>query len=127
MTPHAFAGSPPATSRVAPTTRFGRVRRPAWPAAAPRTRLTPINPLDGGGDLLRLLNRQPAPAVGAHVLDQRHQRPTLLGERVLDPRRELRIGVPLDDALLLEGTEAKREGARADPLQRALQFAEALP
>src|SRR5512133_4024671 len=51
MTPQAFAGSPPATSRVAPTTRFGRVRRPARPAAPPRTCLTPINPLEarGGG------------------------------------------------------------------------------
>src|SRR6266508_5081953 len=45
MTPHAVAGSPPAPSRVATTTRFGRVRRPARPAAPPRTRLTPINPL----------------------------------------------------------------------------------
>src|SRR4051794_24331143 len=45
MTPHAVAGSPPAPSRVATTTRFGRVRRPAWPAAPPRARLTPINPL----------------------------------------------------------------------------------
>src|SRR5512132_2267888 len=45
MTPHALAGSPPATSQVVTTTRFGRLRRPAWPAAPPRTRLTPINPL----------------------------------------------------------------------------------
>ncbi len=47
MTPHAVAGSPPAPSRVGTTTRFGRVRRPAPPAAPPRARLIPINPLAG--------------------------------------------------------------------------------
>ena len=40
--------------------------------------------------------------VAAHVLDQRHERLTLRGERILDPGRDLGIGVPLDDALLLE-------------------------
>src|SRR5512133_2035252 len=51
MTPHAFASSPPATSRVVTTTRFGRGRRPARPAAPPRTRLTPINPLAADRDV----------------------------------------------------------------------------
>ena len=40
---------------------------------------------------------EPAAAVGAHVLDQRHQGAALLGQRVLDPRRHLGVGVPLDD------------------------------
>ena len=47
-------------------------------------------------------------------------------KRVLDPRRDLGIGAPLDDPLLLERAQAQREGARADPLERALELAEAL-
>ena len=35
------------------------------------------------------------------------------------------IGVALDDPLLLQRPQAQRERARADPLQRALQLAEA--
>ncbi len=68
---------------------------------------------------------EPARAVAAHVLDQRHQRLALLGQRVLDPGRHLGEGVALDDALLFQRPQAQREGARADPLQRALQLAEA--
>ena len=49
----------------------------------------------------------------------------LVGERVLDARGNLGVGRRLDDALLLEGPEAEREGARADPLEGALQLAEA--
>ena len=45
---------------------------------------------------------------------------------VLDPRRHLGVGAPLHDPVLLERPQPQREGARADPLQRALQLAEAL-
>ena len=62
----------------------------------------------------RALGAQPLLAVGAHVLDQRKQRAALLGERVLDPRRDLGEGVALHDALLLERAQAQREGARRD-------------
>ena len=80
--------------------------------------------LDADRDGLGVLG-EPAHAVAAHVLDQRHQRLALLGERVLDPRRHLREGVAGDDALGFQRPQAQREGARADPLQRALQLAEA--
>src|SRR5881396_496056 len=45
MTSHAGAGSPPTALRVVTTTRFARVRHPAWPATPPRTRLTHTRPL----------------------------------------------------------------------------------
>ena len=64
-------------------------------------------------------------AVAAHVLDQRDQRPALGGQRVLDPRRHLRVGVPLDDALLLERPQPQRQRPRADAGERALELAEA--
>src|SRR4051794_15742485 len=70
--------------------------------------------------------QKPATAVAPHVLDQGHESATLLGQAVLDPGRHLGIGPSLDDPMLLQSTQAKREGARADPLQRALQFAEPL-
>src|SRR6185295_4240312 len=76
-----------------------------------------------GGD--GRLVEQPAAAVGAHVLDQGYQGLALLGEGVLDPGRHLGEGVALDDALLFQRPQAQRERARADPLERALQLAEA--
>ena len=81
--------------------------------------------LDGGGDSARRRSSSQRRAVAAHVLDQRHQRLALLGQRVLDPRRNLGEGVARDDALLFQRPQAQRERARADPLQRALQLAEA--
>src|SRR5215218_7857491 len=63
--------------------------------------------------------------VAAHVLDERHERLALRRERVLDAGRDLGKGVPLDDALLLQRAKAQREGARADPRERALELAEA--
>src|SRR5262245_46696181 len=63
-------------------------------------------------------------AVAAHVLDQRHEGLALGRKRVLDARRDLGIGVALNDALLLERAQAQRERARADPRQRALQLTE---
>src|SRR5512133_303483 len=103
MTPHAFAGSPPATSRVAPTTRFGRVRRPAWPAAPPRTRLTPINPLVGSGDRL-----------GAeHRVDQAGEAAVELGAAQVQElaRALLALG---DHAGAGEGLEVMAAGRLAD-------------
>src|SRR3954464_12835836 len=67
---------------------------------------------------------EPALPVGAHVLDDRQQRQALPGQRVLDARRDLGVGVALDDPLLLQRAQAQGEGARADALQRALELAE---
>ena len=43
----------------------------------------------------------------------------------VDPGRDLGIGAALDDSLLLQRPQAQREGARADPLERSLELAEA--
>src|SRR3954468_4629656 len=67
---------------------------------------------------------QPRLAVAAHGLDDRDQRATLLGQAVLDARRDLGEGLALEDALLLQRPQAQREGAGADALQRALELAE---
>src|SRR5918996_313139 len=74
------------------------------------------------GYLLALLDRQPLAAVGAHVLDQGDEGPALVRERVRDPGRNLGIGLALHDSLLFQRPEAQREGARADPVERALQL-----
>src|SRR5215208_4695811 len=71
-----------------------------------------------------LLLGQPAAAVGAHVLDQRDEGPTLVGELIGDARRDLGERAALDDALLLERPEAERERPGADALQRPLELAE---
>src|SRR5215211_2241345 len=68
---------------------------------------------------------KPATAIRAHGLDQGHERPALLGERVLHPRGYLRVRPALDNALVLERPQAQRERAGTDPLQRSLQLAEA--
>ncbi len=62
------------------------------------------------GATLGLIVHQPAPAVAAHVLDQRHQRLTFLGQRVLDPRRHLGEGAADDDPLLFQRPQPQREG-----------------
>ena len=135
--------SPPATRALSRTaasaaSRFSaslRRKSRTSPASAPRLgapaparRLAASGDwtfvLDAGRDGLGVLG-QPAHAVAAHVLDQRHQRLALLGERVLDPRRHLGEGVAGDDALRFQRPQAQRERARADPLERALQLAEA--
>src|SRR5436305_10659187 len=67
---------------------------------------------------------EPVTTVRAHVLDQRHQRSPLLGERILDPRWNLREGLAPDDALFLERPQAQRQGAGADAVQRALELTE---
>src|SRR5579862_2192496 len=61
----------------------------------------------------------------AHALDDREQVDPLLRERVLDARRDLGVGVALDDAVLLERAQPQRERPRADPRERALELAEA--
>src|SRR6266487_1872043 len=73
------------------------------------------------------LGGQPALAVLAHRLDDRDERAALLGEQVLDARRNLGERRALDDALLLERAQAQRQRTRADALQRALELAEARP
>src|SRR5215217_3516766 len=80
--------------------------------------------LDRGGDPVVLVDRQPAAAVGAHVLDQRDESAALAGELIGDPRRDLGEGPALDDAVLLELAETQRQGARTDALERALQLTE---
>ena len=57
---------------------------------------------------------QPLAAVDAHRLDDRDQRAALLGQRVLDARRDLGVRLARDDALLLERPQAQRERARRD-------------
>src|ERR687896_761278 len=79
----------------------------------------------GRGPHYAVVHAQPLAPVAAHVLDQRHERLALRRKRVLDPWGHLGEGVALDDALLLERPQAKRQGARADAGQRALQLAEA--
>src|SRR5271165_1254314 len=78
-----------------------------------------------GLDAIGALRAEPVFAVRAHVVDDRQQRPALLGERVLDARGHLGERVALDDALLLERTQAQRQRARADPRERAFELAEA--
>src|SRR5215212_6666699 len=68
---------------------------------------------------------EPLAAVAAHVVDQRHQGLALGRERVLDPRRDLGIGVALDYAVLLERAQPQRERAWADPRERPLELTEA--
>src|SRR4029453_18465866 len=85
---------------------------------------------DLGGDRLgrcggALVDAEGLAPAGAAVLVQRPERLALRRERVLDARRHLGEGVPLDDALLLERTEAQRERPRANPGQGALELAEA--
>src|SRR4051794_3422314 len=70
---------------------------------------------------------EPALAVGPHGLDDRQQRAALLGQAVLDARRDLGIRLALEDALLLQRAQPQRERAGADALERALELAEARP
>src|SRR5215813_8815645 len=48
--------------------------------------------------------------------------PSLVGQRVLRPRRVLSVELPCDDAVLEQTTEPARERVRADPLERALEI-----
>ena len=73
---------------------------------------------------LAVLLEEPLEPVRPHVLDQRHQRPALVGQRVLDARRDLGERLPFDDPLLLEGAQPQRQRAGADAVQRALELAE---
>src|SRR6476646_7122439 len=63
--------------------------------------------LDSGHGPLALIEREPAAAVGAHVLDQRDEGAALVGELIGDARGHLGEGAALDDALLLESPEAQ--------------------
>ena len=94
------------------------------PAQAPsgrRPACSPTGVLSGDDDRLGglaagALGAQPLAAVGAHRLDDRDERAALLGQRVLDARRDLRERLTRDDALLLERPQAQGEGARGDAL-----------
>src|SRR5579884_3684122 len=70
---------------------------------------------------------EPLAPICAHALDQRHERLSLLGQRVLDARGDLGIGLTPDDPLLLEGAEPERQRPRADALKRALELTEPGP
>src|SRR5688500_3475680 len=82
--------------------------------------------LELGGRWLALVSVEPCLAIGAHVVDQRHERLALVGERVLDARRHLGVRVAFDDAVLLEAAKTKRERSRADSGERPLELAEPL-
>src|SRR4051794_24856723 len=87
----------------------------AGPSGAPATRQGACRcglereQLGGGlGGLAAGARRvQPFLAVGAHRLDDRDQRPPLLRQAVLDPRRHLGERLALEDALLLERAQAQ--------------------
>src|ERR671911_786919 len=103
--------------------------RSAWPRARPSQALGELR-RDGLAPGFRrrgcaIVHAEPLAPVAAHVLDQRRNRHALRRQRVLHARRHLGVGVALDNALLLEGAEAQREGPRADAGQRALELAEA--
>src|SRR5262249_44633773 len=63
-------------------------------------------------------------AVRPHAVDDRDERAALLGQRVLDARRDLGIRAALDDALFLQRAQPQRERARGDAAERALELAE---
>src|SRR5215204_6920486 len=99
----------------------------AGAAPSARTRAcSPAGLLRGDADrlgrlrLLRAgaLGAEPRAAVRAHRLDDGDERASLVGQRVLDPGRDLREGLAGDDPLLLQRAQAQREGARGDPLER---------
>src|SRR5687767_811019 len=83
-----------------------------------------------GGDGLGVLDAlgvgpQPLAPVRTHRLHDRDERAALLGERVLDARRDLGERLALHDALLFERAQAQRERPRRDAFERALELAEA--
>src|SRR3954451_5996357 len=122
------AAASSAKSRSAPYRARLRMRggfAPAVRSPAGGRRLS--SGADGVVGRRALLHAEPLAAVATHVVDQRHERLTLGGERVLHPGRDLRIGVPLDDGLLLERPQPQRQRARADPRQRPLELAEPAP
>src|SRR5258705_183798 len=61
----------------------------------------------------------------AHGVDDRQEPAALVGQRVLDAGRRLRIAVPVDELLRLEDAQPLREGARADAGTGVLELGEA--
>ena len=113
-----IASATPVSSSAATAIRIAEaVRRPRSPARAPRPARSPR----ASRRSRRSSHRKP---VGAHVLDQRDQREALVGERVLDARRDLGERLTLDDPLLLQGAQPQRQRAGAYPPERALELAE---
>src|SRR5918999_5775241 len=109
-----------ALAPVAPPTRTRDCKHNLRTERLRGDRLRRLGPLDG-----LAVVAQPLATVDAHRLHDRDQRAALLGQRVLDPRRNLGEGLALDDALLLERAQPQREGAGRDPGERALELAEA--
>src|SRR3954468_3520290 len=91
------------TTRSRMPERFARA--PRAPATASGVAASRCRSGDDGG-LAAVALQEPPAAVGAHVLDQGHERLALLGERVLDSRGYFGIGAALDDAVLLERPKA---------------------
>src|SRR3954470_4329302 len=107
-------------SRMAP--RFAHAQIP--PATA--TGVAVSGGAGGGGPAGALGRQEPLAPVCPHVLDEGDERSALFGERVLDSRRNLRVRTALHDAVVLERAQPKREGARTDAVERALEPTEPL-
>src|SRR4051794_37410662 len=110
------------TIRSRMSARFAHARSPPAPATGVAAR----GGSGGNGRPGALGRQEPLASVRPHVLDQRNEGSALVGERVLDPRRDLRVGAALHDAVFLERAKPKREGARTDAVERALELTEAL-
>src|SRR5574338_1262267 len=76
--------------------------------------------------LMALLVRHPALRPAVDVDDRAAQVGTLLGQRVLDPWRQVRHAAAVDQPLVLEQLQALRERRRVRAAERVLQLAEAL-
>ena len=77
-----------------------------------------------GAGFRGVAGREPLAPVGAHLLDQRHERAALGGQPVLHARGHLGIGAALDDSLRLERAQAQRKRAWADALEGSLELTE---
>src|SRR3954447_17857150 len=95
-----------------------------------RTETARLRGGDDGGALGRRVDAggaraaEPFGAVRAHAVDDRHERAALLGQRVLDARRDLGVRAALEDALLLQRAQPQRQRARGDAAERALELTE---
>ena len=115
------ASSSPCSVRFLTLSRFGSER-----SDPPFGRSFAAFSGDGELGLIgRAVFTEPLQTVRAHVLDQRHECTSLIGQRVLNPRRDLGEHAAVDDALVLERAQPQRERAGADPLERPFELAEA--
>ena len=119
------AGATPVSSSAASAMRIGRGSAPPAPGDV-RTRGDrgfAILIQRGLNGRLAVLERPSLETFSIAVLDQRHQRAALVGQRVLDPRRHLWERLTFDDPLLLERAQAQRQRPRTDAVKRALELA----